>query len=755
MANACPRFALATIFAFAFAFVLAAVAYTPPGTTWQYRIGDTVTRNGGPLHRLEVRPGPAHIWGTVAGSHFDSNDAAVACRSLGLPTAEPRFGEMYTYGRTASMPIYMILVSCPNASISSLDRCPNRSHYYISSHYNDIGIHCTNVTDPVSPPGAAWSYRLADVTSPGSGRLEIQKTSGAAWGTVCDDRFGSVDAAAACRSLGFDGDGATAYTAGGGTGPILMDETACTSSNLYLEDCRYSSSNDCSHVEDVGVHCINPNPAVDIPGGNGWQVRLGAGEGPNRGRLFVRPSNTTPWGTVCNQGFTARDAVVACNSLGYNNLTATLFFREYQGGAGHVYMRDLTCGPNDQFLTDCTWHSGDTTCPHSYDIGVDCTQDTYEYRLVGGAHNYTGRLEVRPNASLPWGTVCATGFTSTTAVVACESVFPGMKAAQASWTQASATVGIGNGPIYLGGLSCRDRTDALGLCSNTDSVLSRCTHADDVALSCAMAPWWNDTEWSWKLSDDVVHRSGSFEYRRLLTRPSPDSPWGTVCDDYWPTYGAHNADTACNALGLGTDGHWTSGYTSSAANHLPIWLDDVHCNALESTLTHCPLIYAHDNCGHSEDVLLDCRSTPAPTGGTPAPHHYWTNPPYRWTTPSPPSTPVTKKPAFIGGMAAAGVVVIGAAVGGFLLVRRRSASRRRVATGGADGDLEAATPTAGPQSGKYAQLGTVRSDTEIAQAGAPPPFVSINSTSARVDREALAPSSERRVAADTEEIEAL
>ena len=53
--------------------------------------------------------------------------------------------------------------------------------------------------------------------------------------------------------------GAVAYTYayfGQGTGPILLDDVACSGSESRLINCRYDSNTyDCRHYKDAGVRC--------------------------------------------------------------------------------------------------------------------------------------------------------------------------------------------------------------------------------------------------------------------------------------------------------------------------------------------------------------------------------------------------------------------------------------------------------------------------------------------------------------------
>ena len=101
--------------------------------------------------------------------------------------------------------------------------------------------------------------RLIGGRGPYEGRVEVYDHDNEQWGTVCDDYFDIKDANVVCRQLGYRGAlqayGGAHY--GQGSGPIWLDNLACTGTEASLFDCPHSSvgNHNCTHIEDAGALC--------------------------------------------------------------------------------------------------------------------------------------------------------------------------------------------------------------------------------------------------------------------------------------------------------------------------------------------------------------------------------------------------------------------------------------------------------------------------------------------------------------------
>ena len=99
------------------------------------------------------------------------------------------------------------------------------------------------------------------------------------WGTVCDDAWDINDANVVCRQLGFSqlatqARGNAYY--GQGSGPIWVDDVACTGSESHIYNCRYRGwvNNDCRHSRDAGVQCSYGSANIRLVNGGAYYGRV-------------------------------------------------------------------------------------------------------------------------------------------------------------------------------------------------------------------------------------------------------------------------------------------------------------------------------------------------------------------------------------------------------------------------------------------------------------------------------------------------
>ena len=113
---------------------------------------------------------------------------------------------------------------------------------------------CWDATIGTTADGAA---RLVDGAAQNEGRLEVSYKG--AFGSVCEDNFGTSEAATVCHQLGFAGVSRLAPCCqfGQTSGETWLDDVDCRTGEVWLANCTHRGwgVEDCHHGQDVGVVC--------------------------------------------------------------------------------------------------------------------------------------------------------------------------------------------------------------------------------------------------------------------------------------------------------------------------------------------------------------------------------------------------------------------------------------------------------------------------------------------------------------------
>ncbi|XP_054418110.1 neurotrypsin [Pteronotus mesoamericanus] len=312
-------------------------------------------------------------WGTICDDQWDDADAEVICRQLGLSGlarawTQAHFGE-------GSGPVLLDEVRCTGNELS-LEQCPKSPWgEHNCGHGEDAGVSCTPLTD--------GALRLAGGKDSREGRLEVLYHG--RWGSVCDDGWTGLNTHVACRQLGFKhGEQASADAFEAGSGPIWLDDIRCSGKEPSLLWCSRSpwGRHDCSHREDVALAC-SPGGHGDRPP-PGFPVRLVDGEDKKEGRVEVFIGGL--WGTICDDGWTDKDAAVTCRQLGYRGRARARSMAYFGEGRGPIHLDNVRCTGAEASLADCARQGvGRHNCRHSEDAGVIC--DYFSGKAPGHSDN--------------------------------------------------------------------------------------------------------------------------------------------------------------------------------------------------------------------------------------------------------------------------------------------------------------------------------------------------------------------------------
>ncbi|XP_040189953.1 lysyl oxidase homolog 3 isoform X2 [Rana temporaria] len=236
--------------------------------------------------------------------------------------------------------------------------------------------------------------RLKGGSRPGEGRVEVLKKG--EWGTVCDDRWDVQAASVVCRQMGFGSakEALTGARMGQGMGQIHMNEVRCTGREDSLFDCQYKNitQEDCKHSEDASVKCNIPYMGYENT------IRIVGGRTRYEGRVELKRG--TSWGYLCSDGWTTKEAMVACRQLGlgYSLHAVTETWYWDTSNMTDMIMSGVRCSGTEMSLQQCTHHRA-VSCKNTgtrHAAGVICSETASDLILHAPLVQETAYIEDRP-----------------------------------------------------------------------------------------------------------------------------------------------------------------------------------------------------------------------------------------------------------------------------------------------------------------------------------------------------------------------
>ncbi|EDO31020.1 predicted protein, partial [Nematostella vectensis] len=414
------------------------------------------------------------------------------------------------------------------------------------------------------------------------------------WGRVCSDYWTQATADVVCRELGFVN--ASKSTNNGTFSTDTTGKTAgfesliCSGGQNAVSACASSGWSDelrCTANKTAAVVC----QAVHLD--KNYDVRLAGAKASYQGRVEI--FRVGQWGTVCSDEWNTPDTEVVCKQLGYSK-PVILGPVSFGPGKGPIWLDNVQCYGNETSLDRCQ-HNGwaNHDCTHSKDVTVVCDINggvTKPVRLSSYPNNTNGGLVEIYHAGA-WGLICYDHWDLHDAHVACRQVgLAGVKAV------AKETVD-GLPRVHLGNVSCVGSEDTLASCPHSGWGVGTTCNYGYAGVVCTDS---SASEGDVRLFGGRKPSEGRVEIFHL-------GEWGTVCEDGWTE---QNARVVCYELGFTGV---VSKYQSFGPGRGHIWLNNVQCSGIETSLVACGRSdWGQNPCSHTEDVGVICSDSSASEG---------------------------------------------------------------------------------------------------------------------------------------------
>ncbi|CAI8018661.1 Neurotrypsin [Geodia barretti] len=241
-------------------------------------------------------------------------------------------------------------------------------------------------------------------------------------------------------------------------------------------------------------------------------------------------------------------------------------------------------------LTDCETGTGTRQSSHDEDVGVKCNTIDENYRngdirLVGGPHNWEGRVEIFWNGT--WGTISDVDWGMSEAQVVCKQLELPLEGSVPS------PYGQGSGVIRITSVNCSGSENNVIRCSL--SMGSSSNHQNDVGVKCGKGA-------DYKHGD--IRLVGGFYSWEGRVEIYLDGVWGTITAN--SADGEDGAHVVCRQLGYDTHYGFDRNYYEA---HFGEGVGTIHpyrlgCSGTEYRLVHCYIVSR--SWYHNKDWSVSC-----------------------------------------------------------------------------------------------------------------------------------------------------
>ncbi|XP_072042250.1 hyalin-like isoform X2 [Amphiura filiformis] len=472
-------------------------------------------------------------WGSVCADDWDSIDANVLCRQMKYTDAELVYNTSISNSRSGETPV-MGNVAC-SGNEESLTECSHAGWGYFWDHPTESSGTCNNGIAAVK---CRLIFGAAQIRLIGGGSNEgtVEVYFDGEWGGICHDHWDIAEGKVACRQKGFPGalnvTKDSSYGQGSRTGRIWLDDMDCRGNEKTLAECDHDGwgvVGTCKQSELAGVICLLTHDG---------DIRLvgGTSDTHSDGRLEI--FHNGQWGSVCSDGWSDVDTLIACRHLGYNSVGLESGAPAPDGASG-AWFSSPSCTGNEINLGECNVNYWAQTrqCNNGNYVALGCLEASNKLRLAGGPTNREGNVEIYHNGR--WGSICPNNWDINEVSVVCK--YLGFSGEGEVRNRARIHESI-NGPLWLGGLNCTGSESNLAECPHPGWEKNGCNYPVQAGVLCHVA-----REGDLRLVNDGLRRKDITFVTRGRVEVYHRGAWGLICGRGWDVF---DGGVVCRQLGF-------------------------------------------------------------------------------------------------------------------------------------------------------------------------------------------------------------